>query len=502
MAALPPSFRFVVGAARATPLFGSSIMSTSQSRRHFLRAAAGLSAAGATSHFSTPLAISLAGMAALASQSSSAANVSGPYRALVCLFMNGGSDSHNWVVPIDATGYAQYANARRELAWPLANLQPISAAGQDAGRAFGMPTQLQPLRNWYEAGRAAVVANVGPLKRPITKAEYQAGTDLPAKLFSHNDQQSTWQSLSPEGARSGWGGRMGDILMSANQQPMFTAVSAAGNAVFLSGSAVTQYQVGTNGPVKARALDSNWVLGSNTAGQVLRTTLAAPGDSALQAEYTRVMQRSISADVMLQTALANANLPAIPAEVINPAGGGTATLDRDSLARQLRMVGQMIAAGQTLGMRRQVFMVSIGGFDTHANQMRDQPVLMARVAQSINYFLSAMNTVGLLDNVTLFTASDFGRTLTSNGDGSDHGWGSHHFIAGGGVRGATIHGRFPTTAVGTSDEVGSGRLLPNLAVTELAASLGGWMGLSRSELELVLPGLTGFGTRAPIMMNA
>ncbi len=473
------------------------------SRRLFLRAATGLSAAAALPPFGTPLAISLAGMAALASQSSSAANLGGPYRALVCLFMNGGSDSHNWVVPMDATGYAQYAAARRELAWPLAGLQAINSGGsQEAGRVFGMPAELQLLRQWHESGRAAVVANVGPLKRPITKAEFQAGTDLPSKLFSHNDQQSTWQSLSPEGARSGWGGRMGDILMSANQQPMFTAVSATGNAVFLSGSTVTQYQVGLDGPVKPRALGNSWVHGSATAGSVLRSTLASNGDTALQAEYTRVMQRSIDADAMLQTALASASVPAIPPDLIRPGSGSTATRDRDSLARQLRMVARMIAAGQTLGMRRQVFMVSIGGFDTHANQMRDQPLLMARVAQSVNYFLSALDSVGLLNNVTLFSASDFGRTLTSNGDGSDHGWGSHHFIAGGGVRGATIHGRFPTTALGTADDVGSGRLLPGISVTELAANFGGWMGLSRSEQEMVLPDLPAFGNRLPPMMNA
>lgn len=476
---------------------------TSPGRRQFLRAAAGLSAAAAgqgASHFSAPLAMSLAGLAAMASQSSSAANVAGPYRAIVCLFLAGGSDSHNWVVPTDATGYAQYTAARRELAWAQAKLQPLTNSGQAAGRSFGMPEELAPLRAWYESGRAGIVANVGPLQRPITLAEYKAGTAVPAKLFSHNDQQSTWQSLSPEGARSGWGGRMGDLLMSANQQPLFTAVQAAGNAVFLSGSSVVQYQVGANGPLAARALGSSWVHGSSTAGNVLKRTLASNGDSPLHAEYTRVMQRAIAADTMLDAAFANANVPAIPTTPIMP--GGTATLANDGLAKQLRVVAQMIAAGQTLGMRRQVFMVSMGGFDTHANQMRDQPVLMARVAQGIDYFMQAMNTMGMLDNVTLFTASDFGRTLNSNGDGSDHGWGSHHFIVGGGARGATVHGTFPVTALGTSTDVGSGRLLPGISVTELAANLGGWMGLSASEQAAVLPTLPNFGNRLPPMLNA
>jgi uncharacterized protein (DUF1501 family) len=470
------------------------------SRRVFLRAASGLSAASALGPTRGALATALTGLAAMASQSSQAANVAGPYRAIVCLFMNGGSDSHNWVVPVDATGYAQYAAVRRELTWPQASLATLPTPNQEAGRAFGMPLELDPLRRWYEAGRAAVVANVGPLQRPITKAEYQAGRDVPAKLFSHNDQQSTWQSLAPEGARSGWGGRMGDLLMSANQQPLFTAVSATGNAVFLSGGSVVQYQVGTGGPIRARALGSSSVLGSASAGAVLSRTLAATGDNAMQAEYTRIMQRSIAADAQLSSAFAAANVPAIPSTVITP--GTTATLANDGLARQLRVVAQMIAAGQTLGMRRQVFMVSIGGFDTHANQMRDQPVLMARVAQSIDYFMTTMQTMGQLDNVTLFTASDFGRTLVSNGDGSDHGWGSHHFLVGGGTRGATIHGRFPVTATGTADDVGSGRLLPGIAVTELAAHLGAWLGLTAGELATVLPTLPNFGSRLPPMLNA
>ena len=200
------------------------------SRRHFLHTASSLAAAAATplgARFNVPLAVSLGTLGAMAAQSTNAANTSGPYRALVCLFMSGGNDSHNWVVPTDATGYAEYAAARRELAWPASQLLPIASSSQGAGRSFGMPLELQPLQAMYEAGRCAVVANVGPLERPITKAEFLAGSDLPSKLFSHNDQQSTWQSLSPEGAKSGWGGRMGDLLMSANQTPVFTAVSAA-----------------------------------------------------------------------------------------------------------------------------------------------------------------------------------------------------------------------------------------------------------------------------------
>ena len=461
------------------------------SRRRFLNAMGGLAASAAIPRLSLPLVSQLAGLAALASQSSHAADTSG-YKALVCLYLNGGSDSHNWVVPVDASGYAEYAAARGELALSLDRLQPITVTGQDAGRSFGMPLELAPLRQRYEAGQVGIVANVGPLQRPITKAEYMTGVGLPAKLFSHNDQASTWQSLAPEGARSGWGGRLGDILMSANAQPTFTAVSATGNAVFLAGSSVSQFQVGTEGPVTASGMSGGDVFGSSTVGAALRRSYAAASADRLQHEYSRVMQRSLSANATLQSALSTTAVPALPPTPLAMPGSGATTLDKLSLPRQLRVVLQMIAANQTLGMRRQVFMVSMGGFDTHANQMRDQPAHMAQVALSIDYFLSALTALGLQNNVTLFTASDFGRTLLSNGDGSDHGWGSHHFVAGGAVKGRQMHGKFPVTALGTTDEVGSGRLLPSTSVSQLAGSMASWMGLSKAEISYVLPNIGNF----------
>lgn len=460
------------------------------SRRHFLRSAGALAASG-TPHMGLPL----AGLAAMAAQTSQAADVSGGYKALVCVYLHGGSDMHNWVVPIDATGYAQYAAARGELAWPLNRLQPITVTGQDAGRSFGMPAELAPLRKWYESSQAAIVANVGPLQRPVTVADFRAGQSLPSKLFSHNDQASTWQSLQPEGAPSGWGGRMGDLLMSANAYPVFTSISVTGNAVFLAGNSVTQYQVGTAGPVQVPNAGNSWMFGSSTAAAALQRQLANAGSNALQSEYTRVLQRAIGTSSLLQAALQNVNVPAIPATLL-PNGSATISLDNTALARQLRMVAQLIGAAPSLGLKRQVFMVSMSGFDTHANQMRDQPGHMAQVAHAIDYFMSAVGGLGMLNNVTLFTASDFGRTLLSNGDGSDHGWGSHQFVAGGAVLGRNIHGRFPVTALGTASDIGSGRLLPAYSVSQMAAPMGRWLGLSATELATVLPGLNNFDAQA------
>lgn len=473
-------------------------MPTHPSRRHFLRSASGaaVTMAPVLRHLTSPMARGLAGLAALAAQSSHAADTANGYRALVCVYLTGGNDSHNWIVPTDTTGYAEYAAARRELAWPLTGLQPITVAGQGAGRSFGMPSELAPLRKWYESGQAAILANVGTLVRPTTRADYLAGLALPSRLFSHNDQMSAWQSLSPEGARSGWGGRMGDILMSANAYPVFTTVSATGNAVYLSGSQVTQYMVGPDGPARVDVLNSGSLFSSTRAPAAVRNAIAATSTDPLRSEYSRVLQRGVEAGAVLQRAMATVNVPAIPANQIALGSGGAVNLSTDSLARQLRLVAQTIGAAQTLGMRRQVFMVSMGGFDSHSNQMRDQPSQMARVAQSLDYFLTSLAAMGLLNNVTLFTASDFGRTLLSNGDGSDHGWGSHHFVAGGAVRGRNIYGQFPVTALGHEQDIGSGRLLPSSSVIQVAARLGGWMGLTANELRMVLPGVDHFDAQA------
>lgn len=451
------------------------------SRRHFLRCSAALGA--------QPLATSLAGLGALAA--SQARATGGDYRALVCLFMAGGNDSHNWVIPTAGSEYATYAAARADLALSAADLLPIGNGQQEAGRSFGMPGELQPLRAWYQGGHAAIVANVGPLTRPLTLSEYNAGLGRPSKLFSHNDQQSTWQSLSPEGARSGWGGRMGDVLMSANDQPVFTAISAAGNAVFLAGSNVVQFQVGPEGPVSVNALANSSTAGSSTVRGVLQRRLGATTNGTLVSEYAAVLKRAIAANGSLKSAL-GATVPLTLPTTVLPNAGGTTTLDQVRVAQQLRIVAQSILAAPSLGLRRQVFMVQIGGFDSHANQMRDQPGLMAQVATSVDWFMGAMNQAGLLPNVTLFTASEFGRALVSNGDGCDHGWGGHHVVVGGGTVGGRIHGRFPTVALRTATDIGSGRLLPTTSVTQMAASLGGWMGLSPTDLATVLPDVAQF----------
>ncbi|MCU0968513.1 MAG: DUF1501 domain-containing protein [Rubrivivax sp.] len=459
------------------------------SRRSLLRATAALGTLGPAA----PLALSLAGLGTLSGHAAAAGS---GYRALVCLFMHGGNDAHNWVVPFDANRYATYAQQRGALALPASDLTEIRlATSQGDGRRFAMPSMLAPLRELHAQRKATIVANVGPLLRPLTRSEALEGRDLPPQLFSHNDQASTWQSLSPEGARSGWGGRMGDLLMSANAQPVFTAVTASGNAVFLAGDELQPYKVGETGPLSMRALGSSWVHGSSTAGRALRSVLAASGTHPMQRDLTALVQRSIDADLALRNGLAGSTIPALPATPIALPGGGTLRLDQDSLARQLAIVARIASAHATMGMQRQVFFVGIGGWDTHSGQPAVHPVLSARVAHAVRWFHDAIEDAGLGPNVMLFTASEFGRTLVSNGDGSDHGWGAHHFVVGGGVRGGDMVGRFPSLSAGSSADLGSGRLLPTTAVLQLAATCGRWLGLGDAQLLDVLPGLDRFATR-------
>lgn len=460
------------------------------SRRRLL----GALTAPAVGAAAAPWAASLAGLAALSSHAASGGD---DYRALVCLFMHGGNDSHNWLIPLEASEYAEYARTRTALALPAETLLPLSRAPQQAaGRRFGVAPELAPLRELYETGELAWVANVGALQQPTTRADFDAGRGLPPRLFSHNDQASHWQALGPEGTRSGWGGRLADALASLNAVPAFTAVSAAGNAVFVSGIGQSGYQIAPAGPVAIEALARPYTFSSGSAAAALRQMHIQEAAHPMQAEYARIVRRSAAAHGMLSPAMSQANVLPLPDATLRLANGSSVALGQLPLMRQLRAVAQMIAAAPGLGLRRQVFLVSATGFDTHGSQLRDHPALSAGLAHSVAWFLGAVRAMGRADGVTLFSASDFGRTLISNGGGSDHGWGSHQFVAGAAVRGREIYGRFPTLALGSPDEVGSGRLLPSTAVSAYAAPLARWMGVGAADLPAVLPGVSRFDTGA------
>jgi uncharacterized protein (DUF1501 family) len=448
------------------------------SRREFLRTAAHVSVAGAAA----PFALNMAGIGAAAAQTAT------DYKALVCLFMFGANDHNNTVIPYDTTNFNAYTAARAGLTRLQTDLLPLTPElpliGVNAGRQFALPIEMAPLKTIWDAGKMAIMANVGPLIVPTTKAQYQnAQVPLPPKLFSHNDQQSVWQASMPEGARQGWGGKLGDLFFSQNTSPIFTCTSINGSAVFLAGQNVGAYQLGTSGSVAISGIAGS-LFGSTSAGSAaLRNIIGSGGANLIAQDLADTTNRSIDANAQLSAAVITSPDFALPA-----------TLTTSTVAAQLRVVSRMIAARTALGAKRQIFFVGLGGFDTHDNQLTTQPGLHAQVAGALAYFYDNMVTLGLSNNVTAFTASDFGRTLTSNGDGSDHGWGSHHFVVGGAVKGRNYYGTFPIMGLNNNDEVGSGRLLPTTSVDQYAATMARWFGVSDSNLSLVLPNIGNFAS--------
>ncbi len=449
------------------------------SRRAFMKRASALSVAGVAA----PWAINLAAMA-----EASAANAT-DYKALVCVFLYGGNDYANTLVPYDSSSHGVYSQARPSFAYARDSLaatalNPAVAPVDSAGFAhqYALAPNLAPLLPLFNAGKLGVLLNVGPLVQPTTKLQYtNKSVKLPPKLFSHNDQQSVWQSSSPEGAMSGWGGRMGDLFQAANTHATFTCVNVSGNAVYLSGKSAVQYQVSSNGSVPLSGL-KNPLFGSAAASAVLRQLITEPRSHMLENEYNIVSKRSIEADGILTGALAAAPPLATPFPSAN------------SLADQLKMVARMISASPALGTKRQVFFVSLGGFDTHDAMLTDHPVLMGKLGSALAAFHAATVELGVADQVTAFTASDFGRTLTGNANGSDHGWGSMHFVLGGAVNGGKFYGTAPVVANGGPDDVGQGRLLPTTSVEQMAATLGGWLGVSDSDLLSLLPNLSNYNS--------
>ena len=441
-----------------------------ESRRAFLRRAAMLGMAGAAA----PLANTLGAIG------EAAAATATDYKALVCVFLYGGMDYANTLIPYDSDGYAAYQKMRPAIALSRDALTALSpAAALPGGRQYAMAPTMAPLAELFGAGKVATMLNLGTLVEPLTKAQYLANTARrPPKLFSHNDQQSYFQASTPEGATSGWGGRIGDVVQSGNGAATLTCINTGGNAVMLTGRQAVQYTVGTGGPMPLIG-NAKTMYGSATAVDTLRTLMTGGGGGSLFAsEHARVSRRALDTYSQLSSALSGAPAANFP---LFPTGNG--------LADQLRMVARMIAVSGGLGMRRQVFFVSIGGFDLHDSLPAKHPGLLSTVASAMRAFHDTTAAMGVADRVTAFTASDFGRTLVSNSDGADHGWGSMHFVMGGAVKGGRFYGTAPAIGNGTADDVGQGRLLPTTSVDQYAATLASWFGVSTGDLRTVLPNI-------------
>ena len=420
---------------------------------------------------------------------SAAAQSADGYKALVCVFLAGGMDGHDTVIPQDPESYAEHAATRARLLDLYAEAgddsrtrDALTALGQQSdGRAMGMPRQMQPLADHYADGRLAVLANVGPLVVPTTAEDAKAErVPLPARLMSHNDQQSTWQAMGPEGTVSGWGGRMADLVASGQD---FSAVSIAGNPVFLAGETSRPFVMGAGGVRTVHATRTNWAYGSRDVPAAFEAHLAASAaamDSWLASDYQSAQRRAV------------ASVNDLAAMTGNTEAGDEVALEGNKLSKQLAMVAKMISLRGQLGVRRQVFFVKMGGFDTHDGQHERLPGLQAQLASAMSSFYAWTTQQGVAQDVTAFTASDFGRTLTVNATGTDHGWGGHHLVLGGAVAGGRIEGLVPPAVPGHAQDFGRGRMVPTTATVQYAASLGRWFGLSDGQLADVLPGLGRF----------
>ena len=464
-------------------------------RRYFLKSAAAFAAGGATMNTLAP------GLGAFRAHAAD----TGGYKALVCLFLLGGLDGHDLLIPYDQSSYDTYADLRSALMGLYAgqptnprareNLLPLAPenAADFPGREFALPPEMPGIHGLFQNGNAAVVSNVGPLIQPVTAAEVLADSaPVPSQLFSHNDQQSTWMSSAPEGAQFGWGGRFADaVAASSSQERDFTSITTLGNELFLTGTNTAPYQVGLDG---AQSIDILEFFSGNPYGldEDLITANMRQHFLAAGANDPNLIERDMAAAIngsLTKNEAFNAALEAAP--VI-----GT-MFPNSFLGSQLRAVAQTIATRDALLMNRQIFFVAIGGFDTHANQAGDLPNLLGQIDGAVTAFMQAVGDMGLANDVTLFTASDFGRTLAINGDGTDHGWGSHHLVVGGGVQGNRIYGEIPPYIFDHDYDVGGGRLVPTLSVEQFAAPLGSWFGLDSSELATALPGLSAFPSGTP-----
>jgi uncharacterized protein (DUF1501 family) len=441
-------------------------------RRHFLCHAGALGAG---------VALTQLGML-----SAKAVATAGDYKALVCVFLYGGNDGNNTLVPIGASSYPAYASARGPLALAEGSLLPLQEANGAA--RFGLHPALgaaNGLQGLWDAGELAVVTNVGTLVRPLTKAAYLApGAARPENLFSHLDQQNQWQtSLSDAPSTSGWGGRLADQVASLNAGASVPAmISTTGNNLFVTGRASQALTIPVSGTFGLRGFD-------NSTSGVARLTALEALLGVHHGTHLTDAARDVISDALKSAAALNPVLIATATLASGYFAGLTS-----GIAKQLLAVAKVIEARANFAVRRQVFLVALGSFDTHSNELRTHDTLFGQLGPALKAFHDAMTGIGAGTSVTSFTLSDFARTLKPNTTGgTDHGWGNHHFVAGAAVKGRQIYGTMPTLVLGGPDDEGlEGRWIPTFAVDQYAATLAGWFGVDSAGLASVLPNLGSF----------
>ena len=407
------------------------------------------------------------------------------YRALVCVFLFGGNDSFNMLVPRSDAEYNVYAASRQNLAISQDALLPISPLTSD-GVEYGLHFAMPSLATLFDQGKAAFVANVGPLIEPTTKDQFfNQSVDLPPQLFSHNDQQDQWNSLKGNRQSStGWAGRMADLIRDGvTGQRMATNASLFGTNTFQAADETVAYVMGPTGPLQFEGF-------SNDPGAGIFFEQRNAFNRIVSADFGSIYERGFAA--VQRRAIDAADTVSAAIESARSSGAISTVFPPGRLATQLETVAYLIAARNELQMQRQIFFVAAGGFDSHDNQEDEQPGLLGDVSESIAAFYAATTELGISESVTAFTQSDFGRTLTSNGDGTDHAWGGNQLVVGGAVRGQEIYGTYPLLQIGGADDVGGGRMIPTTSADQFAATLAKWFGIPDTDLDIVAPHIDNF----------
>jgi len=437
------------------------------------------------------------------------------YKALVCIFLQGGNDSNNLILPTLQSQYNNYAAIRTPvLAIPQSAILPVNSLDGD-GNTYGLHPSCPELQTLFGEGKLAFLFNTGTLVYPISRAQYLAGTmATPPQLFSHADQQTQWQTSIPDQPpTTGWGGRCADLLNAVQPNaPISLMVSLAGANTFEIGNIVQQYSVSTSGAISLSMPGTPSGGASTNRLPTLMHILGLPNTNLQSQAYAGVAEQAINSGALLNNAISNTAASTywsngFPVKITPPEGGTAFT---STLSPQLQMVARLIAAGSTsaanggFGMKRQIFFCQVGGYDLHTGQTdysNNNPSnvligahtnLLAELSQSMYAFQRAMEQLGLSNKVTSFTASDFGRTFPSNGQGSDHGWGSHHLILGGAVNGQRTYGQFPALTVNGPNDTSTGRWIPTTAIDQYFATLATWFGVDNSNLSTVFPNIGRF----------
>ncbi|PLW69240.1 DUF1501 domain-containing protein [Pseudohalioglobus lutimaris] len=404
------------------------------------------------------------------------------YRALVCILLAGGNDSFNMLVPTDNDQYGEYRSIRSDLALPRDTLLPLPGASAN-GRSYGLHPGMEGLQQLFAEGDAGLICNVGTLLEPFDAEAISSGAArAPLGLFSHSDQIQQWQTaISDQRSAQGWGGRIADLMQGPNPANGISMnISLSGNNVFQSGASVAEYSVEAQGN---GAIGLNGYNDGSEVGELRRQfidgLLAARPDHILRREYRNRLAGSIDAQQFFVAAMEGAPLLSTP-------------FTGDPLSAALRQIARVISIREQIGAPRQVFFVTAGGWDHHDDLLGNQALMLPTVSRALLSFRDALQELNVADQVTTFTTSDFGRTLTSNGKGSDHGWGGHHIVMGGAVNGGTFYGEYPEIYPGNGLDVGRGIYAPTTAVEEYFAELALWFGVTPGELDIVLPNVRRF----------